>query len=208
MKNVECPIIQDILPLYVDKITSVETNQLVETHLQSCDACKQEYEAMANTLYIPNETVIEGFQTVKKEMKRKKRSLFLITLIATLFITLGAVFAVFAYQIPLNYEDISLEIEKNNDEFRAIYSGPDITGVKISEPIEVNVEGVTKKVILVYYTKSVGFSMFNDDLDNINLSVAKADGIDAIYYGEYDRSNISSETAKNVIQNGDLIWEE
>lgn len=208
MKNVECPIIQDILPLYVDQITSVETNELVKTHLQSCEACKQEYEAMASTIHIPNETAIEGFQTVKKEMKRKKRALFLVTSIATLFMTLSAVFAIFAYQIPLKYEDITLEIEKNNDEFRAIYSGPDITGVKISEPIEVNVEGVTKKVMLVYYTTSVGYSAVNDDLENINLSVAKADGIDAIYYGEYNRSNVSFETAKNVIQNGHLIWEE
>lgn len=205
-EDVKCPIIQDLLPLYIDKVTSAETNELVESHLQFCDTCKQEYEAMANTLHIPNETAIEGFKTVKKTIKRTKLTLFLVTLAATLFITLSAVFIIFAYQIPLEYEDISLVIEKNDDEFRAIYSGPDISGVKISEPIEVNIEGVTKKVILVYYAKSIGYSMIYDDLENANLSFAESEGVDAIYYGEFDRSNVSSKTAKDVIQNGHLIW--
>ena len=40
MKEISCNIIQDLLPNYIDKISSKETNELVEEHIQECNNCK------------------------------------------------------------------------------------------------------------------------------------------------------------------------
>lgn len=37
----QCPIIQDLLPLYVDEALSPESRALVEEHLSTCDACRR-----------------------------------------------------------------------------------------------------------------------------------------------------------------------
>ena len=35
-----CELIRDLLPLYAEHLTSPETGQLIEEHLQSCPACQ------------------------------------------------------------------------------------------------------------------------------------------------------------------------
>lgn len=35
----KCEIIRDLLPLYADGLTSEESNQLIEAHIQSCSEC-------------------------------------------------------------------------------------------------------------------------------------------------------------------------
>ena len=42
MKNkLPCEIIRDLLPSYVDGLTSEVTNEAICEHIQSCDACKE-----------------------------------------------------------------------------------------------------------------------------------------------------------------------
>ncbi len=44
MENkLSCNIIKDLLPMYVDEISSEETNNCIKEHLDRCDACKEEY---------------------------------------------------------------------------------------------------------------------------------------------------------------------
>lgn len=42
----ECKLVQDLLPNYIEKVTSEETNQYMEEHLQSCIECEKVYTAM------------------------------------------------------------------------------------------------------------------------------------------------------------------
>lgn len=42
----DCNVIQDLLPLYVDGCCSDESGKLVSAHLQSCDRCRRAYEMM------------------------------------------------------------------------------------------------------------------------------------------------------------------
>lgn len=44
MENkLSCNIIKDLLPMYVDEISSEETNDCIKDHLDRCDTCKKEY---------------------------------------------------------------------------------------------------------------------------------------------------------------------
>lgn len=50
MNEITCTIIRDLLPLYVDKVCSHDSEILVETHLQSCPECKRLCDEMSTDL--------------------------------------------------------------------------------------------------------------------------------------------------------------
>ena len=50
MNRLPCDLIQDLLPLYHDGVTSETTARAVETHLETCPACRAEYETLAASL--------------------------------------------------------------------------------------------------------------------------------------------------------------
>lgn len=72
----KCEIVQDLLPSYIEKLTSVHSNEEIEKHLQSCESCLQFYNEMTATanLSVPiidKEEVnkLNYFKKVKKEYK-------------------------------------------------------------------------------------------------------------------------------------------
>jgi len=69
-EELKCSIVQDLLPNYIEKLTSDDTNKAIEQHLNNCEDCKKAYEQMAaeigNTQKVP---VIE-----LKFLKKVKRT--------------------------------------------------------------------------------------------------------------------------------------
>ena len=41
MNEIDCDVIQDLLPSYSDKVSSNSTNKIVEEHLESCSKCRE-----------------------------------------------------------------------------------------------------------------------------------------------------------------------
>ena len=76
MKNRECSIVRDILPLYVDNVVSEDTKQFIEEHISQCHECKKELELSQRV--IPTEEIhqersndAEVIKKVKKRLKYK-----------------------------------------------------------------------------------------------------------------------------------------
>lgn len=42
-KKLQCNIVNDLLPLYMDDLTSEETNSFIKKHLEECQNCQNEY---------------------------------------------------------------------------------------------------------------------------------------------------------------------
>ena len=40
MQNLPCEVVRDLLPSYVDGLTSETTNGMLEAHLDSCPGCR------------------------------------------------------------------------------------------------------------------------------------------------------------------------
>ena len=40
MSKIPCEIIQDLLPSYIDELTSDVTNREVEAHMEECEQCR------------------------------------------------------------------------------------------------------------------------------------------------------------------------
>ena len=56
MKNdLSCELVQDLLPSYVDHLTSETTNAAIETHLNGCASCRQ----IADEMQTPEPDVFE-----------------------------------------------------------------------------------------------------------------------------------------------------
>lgn len=85
MKN-ECKIVQDLLPSYIENVTSNETNEFIKEHIFSCEECNKKYQLMNESLKIEPKVTNEEIKYMKKFNKRFKIILSIILLIAIIFI--------------------------------------------------------------------------------------------------------------------------
>ena len=53
MKETNCDVIRDLLPLYEDNVVSEETAQMVREHLKDCPACREELRKMRTPISLP-----------------------------------------------------------------------------------------------------------------------------------------------------------
>ena len=86
MEKINCNVIQDILPLYIDDVVSDDTKELVEEHLQNCEICQRVYHEiktdLENDMKISAQTkessneANEKLQEIFKEKKDKNNPAF------------------------------------------------------------------------------------------------------------------------------------
>ncbi|MEE1504360.1 MAG: zf-HC2 domain-containing protein [Acutalibacteraceae bacterium] len=76
--NLDCKIIEDLLPLYYDGAVNDVTKNAVEDHLNDCEKCKKEYEKYSGVVFTCDEkSTSEEFVSLMKK-KRKKQILTII----------------------------------------------------------------------------------------------------------------------------------
>lgn len=85
-KELECEIVKDLLPLYVDRMVSDVTKQRIEGHLEHCKECTQVYQNMDFNL--EEEKQSSEVQDVKRFLKKTKKMYFLYGLGGLSFIAL------------------------------------------------------------------------------------------------------------------------
>lgn len=111
MNKINCNVIKDILPLYVDDLASEDTKALVESHLKKCDSCMEEYRKMANVLQMPIECVTEPIEKLQKKWRSEKILITIFTTLVSLVVVLLMSFWLFYYGIPASDESIGLTTE-------------------------------------------------------------------------------------------------
>lgn len=72
-QRLECDTVRDLLPVYIDKMTSEATNQAIEEHLHDCRECTAVLEQMQRP--IPADTAPE-VKDFKKFLKKSNLSIF------------------------------------------------------------------------------------------------------------------------------------
>ena len=198
MKN-NCNLVQDLLPNYIEKITTQETNDFIENHLKSCEKCKEIHENMISDLEKESVKNTEVVKTIKKY----KRRIFLIKFII-FAIVIGFVFSTLG-NIGFKYWVVSNAFEKNTN----FDLGGNYTLAEYEESIEKNehhvetyyCDGKMKKVygdeVLEYYDGNNHYYFNNDNKtyyveknvelnSNLNINISLLDG------------------TKNIIKNGKI----
>jgi len=53
----DCNVIKDLIPLYIEKLTSEASNSLIEEHIKDCKACRQTLSELQSDIIIENQVV-------------------------------------------------------------------------------------------------------------------------------------------------------
>jgi predicted anti-sigma-YlaC factor YlaD len=71
----ECNIVRDLLPIYADKATTVDSNKFVKRHLTTCASCNQYYKSVTNRSVVAaptSELPLSRYEVVAKKLKKRK----------------------------------------------------------------------------------------------------------------------------------------
>lgn len=111
MSNINCNVIKDLLPSYLEDICSQETKKLVEEHLNECNACKGLAKMMAETELSAGKADLQEIDYMKKVKRHfMHNNLFLFGLLL-LLIVVGMVIVITNYgAIPLRLYYVILPV--------------------------------------------------------------------------------------------------
>ncbi len=96
-KEENCPIVQDLLPLYTEDMVKPATRRFVEKHLERCAACRAELDSLHGEER--EEPTVAPLREIGRSIKRKRATAVLLAV--TLALTLAA--AGFAYVTAPQY---------------------------------------------------------------------------------------------------------
>jgi hypothetical protein len=220
MRDIKCTVIQDLLPLYVDEVVSDDTKSLVNEHLLTCENCRNEYEQMKGTLYVPIENKDTLFSQLKKRWNRKKWLLIFGSVLTTTLIGFALFSFIFHYSKPIPYTAELFELEETADGTLVLnYFGESHAGTYTTHPLEVEIDGEVKKISLIYYVKTIAHSPTSNFLREDKrigpdrLELVDSEAVDAVYYGDFDlefnldKVTKEKQTWEELLQQMTLIWE-
>ena len=108
MKNkIPCEIIKDLLPTYLEELTSAESNDLIKEHLAECESCRKMAECMGGVVEVASEDDKKELNFLKKSKKK------------TIAITASVIIVAFVvYIIIFNLIGIDVGLPVPNDYIR------------------------------------------------------------------------------------------
>ena len=118
MKNIPelpCAIVEDLLPAYVEGLTSEETTAAVEAHLASCPACAAKRAAMGAEEGPSPEEAAETAREVdylKAVRRRSRRRVAAAILCTVLVLLLGFAAKIFVIGTPLNPGGVAVDTQE------------------------------------------------------------------------------------------------
>ena len=217
MKEINCSVIRDLLPLYVDEIVSEDSKRLVSSHLQRCEQCKKEFEQMKGMLFVPIENKSTLFNQLNKRWNRKKWLLSISSILTTAALGFALFSFIFHYTKPIPYTTELFEIEEATDKSLVIsYFGESHAGTGMTHPLEVEIGGEMKNISLIYFNQTIANSptrnlLQEDETSGIEkFTLPDSQTVDAVYYGPFDLEKIyikEEQTWEELLQQMTLIWE-
>lgn len=122
MKNrLDCEVVEDLLPSYVDQLTHEKTTQLIQEHLENCISCQKKYEAMSLDDQHSSSKEINYLKKIKRQNKKSFIKGFLSVFIA-ISLVLGYIGFIRGWKIDgSNLEGIGNGYTINKDETRSYW---------------------------------------------------------------------------------------
>ena len=120
MKNIPCEVIEDLLPLYADKVASKESVRLVEEHIAGCEKCREKLKRMQSPEPAVSEEDSHAIDFLKKNRQRNRRTLIGSLIAAAVLI--ASVFGIRFWLVgsPLTAGSIAYDISVSEDDHRVI----------------------------------------------------------------------------------------
>lgn len=86
--NGKCCMVRELLPLYLEDLTTPETTAQIQAHLQTCTACQEE-KARLEQMLPPREPELP-VKKLRKLLNRRRRFALLLTALAVLLVAVSA----------------------------------------------------------------------------------------------------------------------
>ena len=142
MSKIPCEIIQDLLPSYIDELTSDVTNREVEAHMEGCEQCRNVFRQMKAPDIETTENEEKEIDFLKKTKKKHRRNLILC--VAVVWAIAVPIFGVRYYLDGqyMNTEYLSYNLEVSGTELSVAVNSTSDQGI---QNVEINeVEGVVE----------------------------------------------------------------
>ncbi|MCM3311826.1 zf-HC2 domain-containing protein [Shouchella rhizosphaerae] len=110
-------VFKDLAPAYIDKLTSEETNEQIEKHMDQCEECRNYLNKMKGDLFSEDENErrkdkrnIDYFKKVRSK-NRKKILVIVSSLLAMFFVLITAYYFVFVNMWLTNSSNVETNIQ-------------------------------------------------------------------------------------------------
>lgn len=153
MSKINCEVIEDILPIYVENMASPSTRELVEEHLADCEACRQKEAKMHGDVQLPMDRGDNLLSKLSKQLFRKKATAVAVTVLSMLLLCVLCMVHLNS-PIAIPYEAIadSVEIGKNESGRLEVNITDNLGGQFVKED-SVDEDGVRTIYIHLYTTR-------------------------------------------------------
>lgn len=164
MDKLNCNVISDLLPLYIDEVCSPESRELVETHLEECEACRQALEQMKKDVKVESQAGDERkpLKMLKRNLRKKYMIVILCTVLACAALA-GIYTAMNLIQTPISYEDIKVSVVQNKDhenQYNLIFNGEDYACLYSTEDILYSDDHCDYYAEILHCERSIWTKMF------------------------------------------------
>lgn len=113
--NTNCNIIKDLLPLYVDNISSEETNKLVEDHLIECEQCQEQLNIMKEKTEVSSIDEKKAIEKFLEKVKKKRLIAILLAITSTLLLVI-IIWIIFSrHDFVMEYKADLITVEEQED---------------------------------------------------------------------------------------------
>lgn len=178
----KCGIIRDLLPNYIDKLTSEDSNAEIEKHLAACKECKAYYQSMSGKTWIENESEEEKQKEIDvlKSFRRMRNKWISILCAIGAGITIAVCMCIW-WSYPVPYEKVHVKIQVNDVEAKLDENGMPMSGivvrsVKGGKEIEyvqfadktITVDGGTQHFVFVSNKNTVAWQLQYGDVNEVD----------------------------------------
>lgn len=106
----KCEIVKDLLPMYIDGLTSQDSNREIEKHLRECEECRSYYQEMTGKIpdVLPKAQPDE-VGLLKKERKKRRKNKVIIAIIIVILSIVPVIMWKKMTPVSVNYDDVRME---------------------------------------------------------------------------------------------------
>lgn len=187
--KISCEIIQDLMPSYIDGLTSESTTALIEEHIAECDDCRKMLENMRSDeglTVTPSESEAKEIDFLKKNRKKGKRAVIL-GVILTLLVAAAAIGAKF-YIIGSEYRgDMAFDVEVDGSNMKVGATAADSIHIIKGMDFTMNngvVTGKAKAVLPGIIHSSGTFGTIADENGDAGLNMITCDWAGDVSFDE------------------------
>lgn len=169
----KCEIIKDLLPSYVDELTSNESNKEIENHIKTCSKCRAELDSMKQDIHIDELEINKKDIQPLKKFNKKYRNIFRnISICSLILYLIAGYYTQSAFnKVYSTRDNLSMDLQtisENND-----INNPNSYSNELEELLNQNYKNVLsleiytnnyEKTIYTYKNKS------NTDIISTNIS--------------------------------------